>query len=80
MGNCLDYTNNPANNLHPGDINMARLQSIYNASFVSSSDDDYVVHDNDDNAGGNDDNYYSGRRGRRRRNLRRVILTHYLYV
>jgi hypothetical protein len=29
LGNCMDYTNNPRANLHPGAINYARLVSLY---------------------------------------------------
>ena len=29
LGNCMDYTNAPENNLHPGQVNFQRLASIY---------------------------------------------------
>lgn len=29
MGNCLDYTHNPKNNLYPGQINFDRLAAMY---------------------------------------------------
>lgn len=29
LGNCLDYTNRPKNNLHPDESNYKRLQSLY---------------------------------------------------
>mmetsp|Transcript_61503 Transcript_61503/g.150532 ORF Transcript_61503/g.150532 Transcript_61503/m.150532 type:complete len:348 (+) Transcript_61503:222-1265(+) len=29
LGNCLDYTNRPSNNLRPGDVNCQRLLSMY---------------------------------------------------
>lgn len=29
LGNCLDYTNTPTNNQEPGEVNFARLRSIY---------------------------------------------------
>jgi len=29
LGNCLDYTETPKNNLLPGDVNMAKLRDMY---------------------------------------------------
>ena len=29
MGNCLDYTHTPKNNLYPGKINFERLAAMY---------------------------------------------------
>jgi hypothetical protein len=29
LGNCLDYTNSPENNLRPGEYNCNRLQTMY---------------------------------------------------
>ena len=29
LGNCLDYTSKPSNNLHPGQINFQALQDLY---------------------------------------------------
>lgn len=29
LGNCLDYTTHPENNLHPGQVNFNRLDSMY---------------------------------------------------
>ena len=29
LGNCMDYTDNPSANILPGDVNFARLRSIY---------------------------------------------------
>ena len=31
LGNCLDYTNTPSNNLRPGDANCVRLLEMYGA-------------------------------------------------
>jgi hypothetical protein len=64
MGNCLDYTSTPANNMHPGQVNFDRLASMYIAGYnnVQEYNDDYV----DENG--------------QRRFLRRVVYRHYLYV
>lgn len=91
-GNCLDYTNFPQNNLHPGEVNMDRLKLIYGWT----EDDDYLVaddayvaaYDDDDAAAAADDNVEAADDAVQQqnddnagqRNLRRVILTHYLPV
>jgi hypothetical protein len=64
MGNCLDYTSTPANNMHPGDVNFNRLASMYISGYdnVQEYNEDY-----DDKDG-------------KRRFLRRVVYRHYLYV
>lgn len=36
LGNCLDYTRNPENNLHPDDSNFARLVSLYGRVVTTS--------------------------------------------
>ena len=59
QGNCLDYTNNPESNMHPGDVNFARLATMYMMSNSTSSGyggdddttDDYVVVADDDDVG-----------------------------
>jgi hypothetical protein len=37
LGNCLDYTNTPENNLVPGEANFARLRDIYLKDEVGGS-------------------------------------------
>jgi hypothetical protein len=32
LGNCLDYTDDPSENLHPGDVNFNKLKSMYLSS------------------------------------------------
>ena len=39
LGNCLDYTSTPENNLHPGEVNFERLRSIYLAGEGGALDD-----------------------------------------
>lgn len=91
-GNCLDYTNNPENNLHPGQVNFNRLASAYLKNYGQNDDDEEVVAEyyytnNDDNP--QYDDTYGGGQGRKRgRNLRqysrprqvirRVIKRYYL--
>ncbi|CAB9522162.1 expressed unknown protein [Seminavis robusta] len=57
QGNCLDYTVTPRNNMHPGDVNMNRLLSMYMQDDYDDTDD-YMANDdngNDDGQGQNDD-------------------------
>lgn len=67
MGNCLDYTNTPENNLHPGEANFARLRSIYiageNNALEVTEDENVQVTEKRDSSG---------------RYLRRVIIRHLL--
>ena len=37
MGNCLDYTHSPANNMHPGDVNFEKLESLYLSNDASTN-------------------------------------------
>ena len=96
QGNCLDYTNSPESNMHPGDVNFARLATMYmaNSSSYDTDDatnvDDYVVVDDytvvDDYAVVADDDAAAAAaaaaadNGNGRRYLRRIIVRHYLYV
>lgn len=92
QGNCLDYTNSPESNMHPGDVNFARLATMYMANSSSyraydddaSVIDDYVVVDDytvasDDDSNGNADDVEANN-GNGRRYLRRIIVRRYLYV
>lgn len=69
LGNCLDYTRTPENNLRPGKANFDRLKSIYLAGEGDSLAGSVAQEDSvrvDETRDG-------------QRNLRRVVITHYLY-
>jgi hypothetical protein len=70
MGNCLDYTSTPANNIHPGDVNFDRLASMYLSGY--NQEEEYNEHQDYDDENGNGNG--------KRRFLRRVVYRHYLYV
>lgn len=73
LGNCLDYTNWPENNQLPGEVNFARLRSIYiagengNSNGNTAQADSVVVEDTGDKRDGQG------------RYLRRVVVRRYLY-
>lgn len=66
LGNCLDYTDNPASNTQPGDINLERLRELY--GDANSTTDGSQGTNNAAEGGGN------------ARQLRRVVLRRYLYA
>jgi hypothetical protein len=67
MGNCLDYTTTPANNMHPGEVNFNRLASMYIAGYGSNvQEEQYNAKQNGyNNAQGeyNDDFRYDDQNG-----------------
>ena len=74
LGDCLDYTSTPENNQLPGERNFARLRSIYlkgEGEALEGVDDGTTVEQEDSVQ------VRENRDGQR--NLRRVIITHYLY-
>ena len=92
LGNCLDYTVNPENNLHPGAINLDRLRDMYwnneSATAAPTLAQSVSVTSTQQQQGNNDGNYEivqvnivgDGGGGGERRYLRRVVLKRYLYL
>ena len=84
LGNCLDYTNTPENNLRPGEVNFARLRQIYlenpNANNEEGSNVNQLQQDGNVEVEEIEEVEQQGGAGNPRNNLRRIVVRHYLYV
>jgi hypothetical protein len=76
LGDCMDYTNTPSNNLLPGDSNFARLRSIY----LETSTDDQTQAEAQSKQESVIEEEQVVSTDEANRGLRRVIRTHYLYA
>jgi len=43
LGNCLDYTDDPEENLLPGEVNMAKLRDLYTSRRLRRVEEDGAV-------------------------------------